>query len=485
VIELRDYQTAAVDGTSTHWRAGRRRVLLVSPTGSGKTTIAAEIVRRAVANGRRVLFLAHRRRLIQQIAERCALFGVRYGVVMADLPDERWAVRDAGAPVQIASRDTLLAHVARHGWDCLPAADLLIIDEAHNVESANYARLAEACRVLFWIGLTATPCRADGSGLGKKYWDAIEEAATVADLTAAGHLVPVKAFAPPGIGERRKKGDRTPVAGDPVDHWKRYAEGLRTVVFTRTVAESLAVRDRYRAADVPAEHIDADTPYADRERWIAATEAGTNLVLTNASVLVEGVDIPSLACCQLLCRCGSYVRFAQALGRVLRPFPGKGHAVLLDHAGAVFEHGMPGEPVEWSLSEDDDLDARLKQERKDGTRAEPVCCSRCGCLFAGSPVCPECGTPIPRRKKKEDPDLSRERLVAVNGDPTPQERDRLQRLWTGTVFMARAKGWTAGRAAFVFKKKAGDWPDRLGLSPAFGAAASGRLVADLLVPQEA
>lgn len=466
MIEAREYQTLAVDGVGAQWRAAKPHVLLVSPTGSGKTTIASEVCRRATANGKRVTFLAHRRRLIQQIAERMGEFGVRYGVTMADLPNDEWVRDDRDAPVQIASRDTLLSRVAKSGWHGMPESDLLVIDEAHNVEAASYAKLAESCKVKHWLGLTATPCRPNGAGLGKKNWQAIVEAATVPELVASGHLVPVKAFAPPGIGERRKRGDKTPIAGDPVDHWQRYAVGMPTVVFTRTVAESVAVRDRYRAAGIPAEHIDAHTPHEDRERFISQVETGETLVLTNAAVLVEGVDIPILACCQLLCKCGSFVRQRQAVGRVMRPHPGKTHGILLDHAGSVFEHGMPDEPVAWSLSEDDDLDARLRKERKDGTRAEPICCARCGCLFPGAPVCPECGAPVPRRQKKEDPKLARERLVQVSGEPGPA-RDRLQREWTRVIYMARAKGWTSGRASAVFKQKFGEYPGKLGLEPAF------------------
>lgn len=353
------------------------------------------------------------------------------------------------------------------------------VHNCHNVQGAAYRKLAEACGIPYWIGLTATACQPDGSGLGADIWGTIIEAATVPELIARGFLVPVKVFAPPGVGERRRRGEKTPVAGDPVAQWQRHAAGMPTVVFTRTVAESVAVRDRYRAAGVPAEHLDASTPYEERERCIADLEAGRTLVLTNASVLTEGVDIPKLACCQLLCRCGSVIRLLQSVGRVMRPYPGKEYAVLLDHAGACFEHGMPGEPVEWSLSESDNLDRRLKKEREEGKRSEPVMCARCGLIFGGGPVCPECGAPVPRRQKKEDPSLAAENLVQVSGEPGPA-RDRMQRDWTKTLFVARAKGWKLGRASFVFKKKWGEWPDRLGLAPPFPRGSSEVLVQTLL-----
>ncbi len=139
---------------------------------------------------------------------------------------------------------------------------------------------------------------------------------------------------------------------------------------------------------------------------------------------------------------------------------------------------MPGEPVEWSLSETD-LDKRLKKEREEGKRAEPMCCGKCGFMFAGAPVCPECGAPVPRRVKKEDPKLANERLVQVAGE-SAAAADRLQREWQRVVYMARAKGWPCGRANAVFKAKFGEWPDRLGLTPAFGFQMKDVPVADAL-----
>jgi superfamily II DNA or RNA helicase len=459
---------------------GDRLFVLGDFTVTHNSTVACEIMRRATTNGRRVLFLAHRRRLIQQIAERAELFGIDYGVVMADLPDAPWVRNNPGGLLQIASRDTLLSLASASGWGGLPKSDLLIVDECHGLESRQYKMLAEACGAPFWVGLTATPVRPDGTGLGADTWDTIVEAATVPELVDRKFLVPVKVFAPPGVGERRKRGDKTPIAGDPVDHWQRYAAGMPTVVFTRTVAESVAVRDRYRAAGVAAAHIDASTSYEERERIIADTEAGRNTVITNAAVLIEGVDIPCLGCCQLLSRNGSIIALLQKVGRVMRPHPGKEYAVLLDHSGAVFEHGMPGEPIEWSLSESN-LDQRMKKDREAGKRADPILCGKCGLIFAGAPVCPECGAPVPRRKPKGiDTKLANERLVQVAGAGGSAERDRLQREWTRTLYMARAKGKTSGWAVSVFKSKFGEYPHRCGLTPAFSYEHKDTPVAQLL-----
>ena len=481
MIEDREYQGRAVDGVGHKFRAGYARVLLVSSTGSGKTTMACRVTQRTVANGKRVLFLAHRRRLIQQIAERSAEFGVRYGVEMADLPDAPWARKDPTAPLQIASRDTLLSRAARNGF---PSADLLIIDEAHNLEGAAYEALANGCGIKYRVGLTATPCMADGSGLGARNWDTIVEAATVRELIALKKLVPIKTFAPPEVGARRKRGEKVGIAGDPVDHWKRYGEDRPTIVFTAKVTEAVAVRDLYRAAGISAEYVDAKTPYAERERIVDGLRSGRIRVVCNVNIWTEGVDIPELTVCQLLCKCGSLIRFLQAVGRIMRTSPGKEYGILLDHAGAVFEHGFPDEPADWALSEDDDISKRHDKEREEGTRAAPSLCRNCGCMFAGQPTCPECHTPTPRGERKAgDYADDQERLVQVGGSEAPEDantkRQRMQRHWISLLHQCGFAGQKIKAASVRFKTKFGVWPEAAGVDPLPGRGTGDQFVKDV------
>lgn len=468
-IEDRAFQINAVNAIPKKWREGSPKVLLVSPTGSGKTTMAGMVIERAVSNGRRVLMLAHRRRLIQQIAERAKLLGIDYGITMANLPQDEWVVRDINAPLQIASRDTLISRVVDKGWNGIGQYDLLIIDEAHRLDSPSYEALANRCGVKYRLGLTATPCRTDGKGLGKRNWDAIVEAASVRELVALKHLVPIKCFAPPEVGKLRKAGEKVGIAGDPVDHWKRFAEGRPTVVFTSRVDEAIAVRDRYREAGIAAEYLDDKTSYERREEILDDIRNGRTQIVTNVGILGEGVDVPELSVCQLLCRCGSLQKYLQLVGRIMRPAAGKEYGILLDHSAAVFEHGFPDEPQQWELSDDDDIDKRNKEERESGQRADPVLCRNCGCMFAGVPTCPECGTPTPRKERKaKEKDTSRERLVEVSdgGVTEWQLKDQQQRHWTYCLRVCGTKGWKVSRASVMFKSKFGLYPDRTGVEPA-------------------
>src|SRR5690349_19849506 len=188
-LTLRPYQLRAIDDLRAAFRRGRRAPCLVLPTGGGKTIVAAEIIRSAVALGNRVLFAAHRRELISQTVAKLALAGI-------------WDVRviraasDSGrpdAPVVVGSIQTL----TMPRWSGrLPHADLLVPDECHHLMADRWRAIASGYPAARILGLTATPERADGRALGDVF-DDIVIGATVSELTDAGYLVPCRVFAPP------------------------------------------------------------------------------------------------------------------------------------------------------------------------------------------------------------------------------------------------------------------------------------------------
>ncbi len=186
--------------------------------------------------------------------------------------------------------------------------------------------------------------------------------------------------------------------------------------------------------------------------------SGVTQILCNCSVLIEGVDIPCLSCCILLRLAGSYVLFIQAIGRIMRAFPGKEHAVLIDHADAVLEHGFPDEDVRWELSESETVDQRNRQDKKEGKRATPVTCPKCGHMYTAAIVCPECGHRLPRRLQPAI--LRNQILTEVDKALSPEERQEAQaRYWHACLRVMAAKGRTAGAAAHMFKSRYKDWPD--------------------------
>ena len=168
---------------------GKRHIILVLPTGSGKTVAAAAIVKRAIENRQRVLFLCHRRELISQASRKLHSLGVDHGIIQAGFSPR------PGVPVQVASVQTLHARAIRSTAMDLPPADMVVVDEAHHVHARTYQRLLLAFPEAIVLGLTATPCRGDGRGLGNVF-DVLVECPPVAELTAAGYLVPTKVYAP-------------------------------------------------------------------------------------------------------------------------------------------------------------------------------------------------------------------------------------------------------------------------------------------------
>jgi DNA repair protein RadD len=445
---LREYQRNIVCRLRQRMAEGHKRVLMQGACGSGKTTVSSEIVRQAVAKNKRVLFLAHRRRLIKQKSDRLAEFGIEHGIVMAGKPR-------TPSLVQIASKDTLIAREDREG---LPPADLVIIDEAH-YGGKGYAELLAHYGNAYQLGMTATPAQSsDGRGLGDWY-TAIECTVPTSQLIRDGFLVRVRPYAPEAI--IRRKGEKRGLGGDPVASWKRLACGRPTVLFASRVSASLEVKDAFNRAGIPAEHMDAKTSDEAREGVIARVKAGFTKVVCQVGLFVEGIDIPELSCCILWRMAGSYVLFIQALGRVMRAHPSKTDAILIDHSGAVLVHGFPDEDVEWTLDTDDSVDRRIRQARKDGKMRKPIQCPVCFNLFSGGLTCDACGHTIVPKRQKQKVFNKDELLVEVERCRDANEkREVYGRVWVKCLWVTAAKNGPLRQAVAMFRSQMGKFPDQ-------------------------
>jgi superfamily II DNA or RNA helicase len=174
-MNLRPYQERVITDFDAAVAAGQNRVILVCPTGGGKTVIAAAIVKSVVLRRRGVLVLAHRREIITQTSQKLHAHGIPHGIIQAGItprPMEN---------VQVASIQTLWTRAMHTGRMELPPADLLVIDECHHAPANTYLKIIEAYPDATLLGLTATPCRGDGRGLGGIF-DTIIECPQVAEL---------------------------------------------------------------------------------------------------------------------------------------------------------------------------------------------------------------------------------------------------------------------------------------------------------------
>jgi len=435
-----------------HWR---QPMVLVMPTGTGKTVVAAMVMRDAIAKGLRCLIVSHTREIVTQTARRFTEAGIPSGLILAG---ER---PDPSHPVQVASVQTL----ARRDF---PEAEVVIIDECHHATAETYQRLiAHYSDKATIIGLTATPERLDGKGLRKVGFMHLLQPTSTPAMIDAGFLCQPRVFAPPppDFKQTKARGDFTPEAlaeyqsklrGRVIDHYLQHAPKAKGVVFACNIEHSLGMVKRFRDYGIAAEHIDGKTPRRERDRVLAALRAGDIQIVTNCMILGEGWDLPDLEVAVLARPTLSLSLHRQQCGRVMRPTPGK-QAFILDHAGNVKRHGAPWIEPRWSL---DGKEAREAGEREERARPETVrFCTTCFCAYT-PPLdkCPACGVEIEKPKMRE----TDETLVEVLRNPPPrvdeaQERLRAYRAWCREAFNhtpRRKLGW----ARHKYKTAYGDWP---------------------------
>jgi superfamily II DNA or RNA helicase len=189
--------------------------------------------------------------------------------------------------------------------------------------------------------------------------------------------------------------DRPTVTGDAIAHYQRLAAGQQAIAFCCNVAHAISVCDAFKTAGIAAELLLGNTP--GREQVVADFAAHRIRVLVTVDVVSEGFDVPAASCAILLRPTQSLGLYLQQVGRVLRPAPGKEHAVILDHVGNVTRHGFPDDSRDWSLDD--------RMRRSKGTPAPSVrTCPECFAAFKPQPQCPVCGAqcvPIKSRVIRE------------------------------------------------------------------------------------
>jgi DNA repair protein RadD len=345
-----------------------RRVVLVMPTGAGKTRTAAELARRYVAQGKTGLFTARRTELVRQMKDALEAVGLDVGIVASGHPSNPYA------PVQVASLDTLVERGE------VPRCDFMVPDECHSSKAETYQPVIELQPQALVMGLTATPQRGDGKALGDVFGHLVV-GAQYSELLRQGFLVPVRVFRP----EKYLGSD---FAQSPLEAWLTHAGQRRGFAFCRSLADSKELADQLCANGIRAVNIDGKLSDKERERRMAAFACGEVNVLTNMNILTEGVDVPDAEAVMLAKNFVHTGGFMQATGRGLRPAPGKREMRLIDLPGLTYEHGLPTADREYAL-----------QGRAIKTTGESLKnCLQCGCTCpSAARRCIECGVDFPRR----------------------------------------------------------------------------------------
>lgn len=411
-ISLRPYQQEAVNQLRASFGAGKRAPLFQLPTGGGKTFVFSYVADGATRLRNRVLILVHRKELLTQASMSLAKIGLRHSLIAQDkhireaigLHVEELSAPfvDLAAPVAVASVDTLIRRLGT-----VTAPQLIICDEAHHLTKANkWGRVVANFPDSRLLGVTATPVRTDGKGLGVNadgFFDDLICGPSMRELIGMGFLLQTIVYAPPllfdmvGVhtqggewvtSEVEQKVNKQKVTGNAVEHYRRICPNVPAIAFCVSVKHSQDVAAEFRAGGFDFRPIDGNMHDTERRNLIRALARGQIDGLTSCSLIDEGTDIPVVGCGIDLAPTKSEARFLQRVGRPMRISPGQTKAYWLDHVGNVLVHGMPDAEREWTL------DGRKKRKKGDGqaeSRVAVVQCPKCYAAHSPAPVCPQCG----------------------------------------------------------------------------------------------
>lgn len=454
---LRHYQESAIEQLRVKIRAGLKRVVMVAPTGSGKTRIAAQIIMNAVQNGKRVVFVCNRIELVKQSVAAFEKLGIKCGIMQGS---NTW---EANAQVVVASVQTMV----RRKFNMF---DLAIHDECHvTAASKAYHKFIESHNNIIHIGLTATPW-SKGMSAPKKWldgeplWQDIVVGASIPMLIEQGFLVDCDIYAPGepdltgvkvvnGDYDKTQLGtavDKAKLVGDIVSHWFKLAAGEQTVVFAVNVSHSKHIVAEFVANGVDARHVDGYMTEDERRPIIEGFRKGEFQVLSNCSMLAEGFDVPATSCCVLARPTKSLIRYIQMCGRSLRPHDGKERAIILDHAGVVRRLGWPTDELPYELD-----DGKPKESKKNENL--PKVCPSCFAVYKKSlrkcPVCSFEPVNVPKTQETEDGEL-----VQLSRKATKYSMEDKQAIYSALLGWVKEKGMKEGAAYHKFKNMMGHYP---------------------------
>ena len=385
----------AIQDVAVSWRQGYKRPCIVIPCGGGKSVITAEMAKRTTDRGNRVLFLVHRRELCEQITDTFTGWGVDMNLCTVGM-------------VQTITR--------RIGK--IEPPKLIITDENHHCLAATYRRIYNAFPGAYGVGVTATPIRLNGGGLGDVN-DKLIIGPSVRELIFRNCLSDFDYYAPQvaDLSDLKRKStgdyDMTQAAemlmdkaiyGDILKHYRKLADGVKAVCYCSTINHSKEMAQRFRESGIPASHLDGDTPKDKRAQIIKDFREGRLQILCNVDLISEGFDVPDCGCCILLRPTKSLTLFIQQSMRSMRYVPGK-RAVIIDHVGNVHRFGLPDQDRVWSL----DPKPQKAQENTVHVRQ----CPECYFTHNSAPKCPNCGHVYEKSKEEILEEKKEQELVKI------------------------------------------------------------------------
>jgi superfamily II DNA or RNA helicase len=449
------------------------------PTGSGKTTTAAHVIMGVIKKGKHALFLAHRKELIDQASKRLTQHGIKHGIIKAG------SKKVNREPVQIASIQTLVNRLFPKDpefgkW--VPPVDILIIDESHHSSAKSYRRVIDFYSSALLLGLTATPERTDGSGLGELF-EKMVEVISIGDLIKQGFLSDYilyegkikvdtsKVHMLAGEFNQAEIGaimDDPDLIGDIFECWQKRASNRQTIIFCQNRHHGHAITKEFVANGIRAAYVDDKTPDDERDRIVRQCEAKETQVLINIGIFSEGFDIPSISCVVLAMSTASVIKFLQCIGRGMRPEDGK---ILLinDHGNNWRMHGLPDSPRNWSLA------GRSRKEK--AVVFSYTVCPKCGgtvrsttrICYGENPDGSTCGhvfvfvegrQELPTTQSGEMVEVARDAVVLTKKELAAKLLREQRDFLLDAFHLQVQKKYRSNYALVKFKEQFGSWPKK-------------------------
>lgn len=424
-IQLRDYQLKLKNDIYQSWNDGNKNVLAVLPTGAGKTACVSEIVLDHHNINQKCAVVAHRNELVGQMSCAIALQNIPHRIIGSNSTVAQIVRKhrkqfgksfvNPSAQTAVVGVDTLMAR-KDDLKDWARQMDLWVIDESHHnigndrVDPNKWGKAVELFTNARGLGVTATPQRADGQGLGWEFDGAFHDmivGPSMRHLIDQNYLSDYEIVCPESDLQvddspvskdgdwsnktLRKAAKRSHIVGDVVENYIRYAAGRKAIVFATDVETANEIAKKFNDNDIRAVSLNGKSLPAYREQSLEQFESGEITVLVNVDLFDEGFNVPDAEVCVMARPTTSLGKFLQQTGRVLRPQPNK-TALIIDHVSNVIRHGLPDKYREWSL---DRRDKRAKQ-MKDPDEILLTTCKTCRKPYeAFRTACPYCGASKP------------------------------------------------------------------------------------------
>lgn len=498
-VVLRPYQKKIKQDIYDSWASGHRNVMAVLPTGGGKTQVFSDIAYDGVTQGLNQALIVHRNELVSQISVTLASRGINHKIIGSDKAISRSVRRqreklgrsfyNPSSSTAVVGVDTMIARASSlKSWgeqvgrwvqdEAHHGIGSWVVDDYGNPVYTSDRQYQYRTKPNKWgkavvmlpnaqgLGVTATPQRADGQGLGRHadgFYDSMVMGPSMRWLIDSGYLSDYEIVCPLSDmqvrdEDRGKNGDwssqylkksakKSHIVGDVVENYIKYALGRKAICFATDVETAGDIAADFNSVGIRAAALSSKTDDTVRDKYLDEFEAGILHVLVNVDLFDEGFDVPTCEVCIMARPTASLGKYKQMAGRVLRYVEGK-VALIIDHVSNVTRHGLPDKEIMWSLDRREKRTSSVDPEDLPMTICLNKSCIKPYPRF--KTCCPHCGTmkPLPEPRERS--------VEMVEGDLILLDKEALRKMRVATIIenpadvasrVAKAAGYGAGKVA--------------------------------------